>query len=190
MKRTITIGNKYKEMIDEYEDLYDKEEFSMLITKLLVSNKKLKDQNIDILMVADLIDNYNIDFFSLMNCLSMCRNTSKVEYIEDVSKIEDSPIISMKKKNDNIIKKNKKVKKVVEEVDENKEEVESIFENKKEIDNEEPELNIIQKNNITPIISDLANDNVESEREEVVKVEKEDEEDNFNPILSLGLDLR
>lgn len=70
MRRTIQIGDKYKDMIEKYELELDKEEFNMLITKLLKANQDLQNKNMDIFLVCELIDKYNLDFYSLINIFS------------------------------------------------------------------------------------------------------------------------
>lgn len=132
MKRTIQIGNKYKEMMEEYEAEFDKEEFNIFITKLLVMSRELKNRKIDILVIADLIKTYNIDFFSLIQGISNCANSNNIDTKNnniqnaDVPKeeVEYSPLIISepkkkevkKQKNEDIIDYKKEVN--ISEVDE------------------------------------------------------------------------
>lgn len=191
MKRTINIGDKYKNMIEEYEYMYDKEEFNMLITKLLSSNLKLKKLNIDLVVIADLIADYNIDFFTLMSCLSNSRKDIPVIKAEEVINKTDSPIISSgpvkreKRKNeiDNVnsekiieAARGYKADRGISKTKTNIPKVQEIVEDEKQ----EFLQNAFKKKKSTT--RDL---NRESEQ-----TTTNNQNQNTNPILALGIDLR
>lgn len=171
MKRTIHIGDKHKSVIEEYEMIYDKEEFNMLITKLLLANKTLRDKNIDILVVADLIDRYNIDFFALMNSISSCRDSRQVNFVNP-NEVENSPIVTTTKEKP-IVKEKTKAKKIEEIPKDIK-----ILEEKK-ID----EVPVVEETE-----NDGFNNNLFSKKETDERITKPNT--NVNPILNLNIDLR
>lgn len=70
MRRTIQIGDKYKPLMDYYEGVYDKEEFNIFLTQLLVAYKKMKDKNIDLITLTELMGNYDIDLITLIQLVS------------------------------------------------------------------------------------------------------------------------
>lgn len=70
MRRTIQIGDKYKPLMDYYSEKFDKEEFNVFITKLLIAYKKMKDKNIDLITFAELIEPYDIDIIDLIKLIT------------------------------------------------------------------------------------------------------------------------
>lgn len=173
MKRTIQIGDKYKDMLEKYELELDKEEFSMLITKLLKTNQELQDKNIDIFLVCELINKYNLDFFSLINIfssysiniLNLHNNTNKnidttiQETNKNINNLKDSPLLDFNKSS------------------KNKKSLSSNTNNHVILDNNE------EKN--------IKNENIKNNKEisKQVKISNDIENKNDNPILSLGIDL-
>lgn len=78
MRRTIQIGDKYKPLMDYYSEKFDKEEFNIFITKLLIAYKKMKDKNIDLITFAELVEPYDIDIIDLIKLISEHASLSEV----------------------------------------------------------------------------------------------------------------
>lgn len=166
MRRTIQISDKYKDMIDKYELDLSKEEFSFLITKLLKVNQELEAKDINIFLICELIDKYNLDFFSLINLISNYSTSAKslnesneIEIKKDNTKekepeeYENSPLINLDNKiNSKTINKTKNP--------------------------------IEDKKNIEPF-----NEEFNQKEKEVIKDNDIIKEEIDNPILSLGIDL-
>lgn len=74
MQRTINISDKYKSLIKDYENKYDKKEFDVLFTNLLKLNKDLKNQDLDIFVIGDLLLKSNIDSFTLIMAIANIKN--------------------------------------------------------------------------------------------------------------------
>ena len=172
MRRTIQISDKYKDMIEKYELDLGKEEFYMLITKLLKVNKDLEDKHINIFLLYELIDKYNLDFFSLINIISNhslnIQNVNIIEKPKEEEKIEDikdSPLIDL----------NKTIKPKIENVT-------NIV--KTEDKKEKKEIKEIKTNKI---IEEIPKTEIKTETETENRTENEDT--FYNPILSLGIDL-
>lgn len=70
MKKTITIGDKYKPLMDYYSERFDREEFNIFITRLLVCYKKMKDKNIDLITLTELLEPYDINIIDLIKIVS------------------------------------------------------------------------------------------------------------------------
>jgi len=70
MRRTIQIGDKYKPLMDYYSEKFDKEEFNVFITKLLIAYKKMKDKNIDLITLTELLEPYDINIIDLIKIVS------------------------------------------------------------------------------------------------------------------------
>ena len=70
MQRTIQIGDKYKPLMDYYSEKFDKEEFNVFITKLLIAYKKMKDKNIDLITLTELLEPYDINIIDLIKIVS------------------------------------------------------------------------------------------------------------------------
>lgn len=183
MRRTIQISDKYKDIIDKYEMDLSKEEFHILITKLLKVNQELENKNISIFLIYELIEKYNLDFFSLINLISNYSSNTQIEKVEINNEVinpevySNSPLVdlgnntstkSLNSKSDE--KKNEK-KEILKE---DKEEIKKI----KEIKEEEIEKNIKKEVKIK-------NEVVETKKEIII----EETEELYNPILSLGIDL-
>ncbi|QUH22122.1 hypothetical protein [Alkaliphilus sp. B6464] len=69
MQKTIQIGDKYKPLMKWYNEQYDKEEFNVFISKLLVSFKSMKDKNIDLIIFSKLVEKYDVDIYDLIKLL-------------------------------------------------------------------------------------------------------------------------
>lgn len=70
MRKTIQIGDKYKPLMDYYSEQFDREEFNIFITKLLISYKKMKDKNIDLITFSELIEPYDVDIIDLIKLIT------------------------------------------------------------------------------------------------------------------------
>lgn len=70
MQRTIQIGDKYKPLMDYYSGLFDKEEFNVFFTQLLIAYKKMKDKNIDLITFSELVEPYDIDIIDLIKLVT------------------------------------------------------------------------------------------------------------------------
>lgn len=102
MKKTIQIADKYKPLMDYYDEKFDKEEFNHFITKLLITYKKMKDKNIDLITFSELIEFYDVDIIDLIKIISENANMidpSKESKIvknekkeQDSSKTKQNPI--------------------------------------------------------------------------------------------------
>lgn len=103
MQRTIQIGDKYKSLMKWYNEQYDKEEFNVFFTKLLVAYKKMKDKNIDLIIFSELIEKYDVDIYDLIRLLEENVNSKKIAKQND----NKSDIIK-EKKEDNIVDLNTK----------------------------------------------------------------------------------
>lgn len=155
MKRTINISDKYKSMIEDYEKKNDKDEINLLITKLLKANYELKSKGIDILVISDLIYNFDIDFFELMGCLSKSRNIENKKIQMDDMENRKEIFLSKKKKTE--VKKEENIKKKNNEtkIDNETNLDNEIINNDKEIDNKKKESNLIKSNPILDLGIDL-----------------------------------
>ena len=69
MRKTFQIGDKYKPLMEYYSSCFDKEEFNIFITKLLIAYKKMKDKNIDLIILSDLIEPYKLDLIKLIKLI-------------------------------------------------------------------------------------------------------------------------
>lgn len=69
MRKTIVIGDKYKPLMDYYSSCFNREEFNIFITKLLVAYKNMKDKNIDLIIFSDLVEPYEIDIIQLIKLI-------------------------------------------------------------------------------------------------------------------------
>ncbi len=112
MRRTIQIGDKYKPLMDYYSEKFDKEEFNVFITKLLIAYKKMKDKNIDLIIFAELIEPYDIDIIDLIKLITenaelktapnadsiMITKTSSFDK-QEVPEVQNSKVINIKNKN-------------------------------------------------------------------------------------------
>jgi len=70
MRKTIQIGDKYEPLMDYYSKRFDKEEFNIFITRLLIAYKKMKDKNIDLITFSELIEPYNVDIIDLIKLIT------------------------------------------------------------------------------------------------------------------------
>ncbi|MFW6025313.1 MAG: hypothetical protein ACOCRX_03135 [Candidatus Woesearchaeota archaeon] len=78
MRKTITIANKYDKIINKIEEKFDSQEFDYLITNLIKTYVELKDKNIDIIIFAELIKDFDVDIFDLINyVLIMHKNPNR-----------------------------------------------------------------------------------------------------------------
>ena len=112
MRRTIQIGDKYKPLMDYYSEKFDKEEFNVFITKLLIAYKKMKDKNIDLIIFAELIEPYDIDIIDLIKLITenaelktalntdsiMITKTSSFDK-QEVPEVQNSKAINIENKN-------------------------------------------------------------------------------------------
>jgi len=112
MRRTIQIGDKYKPLMDYYSEKFDKEEFNVFITKLLIAYKKMKDKNIDLITFAELIEPYDIDIIDLIKLITenaelktalnadsiMITKTSSFDK-QEVPEVQNSKAINIENKN-------------------------------------------------------------------------------------------
>jgi hypothetical protein len=112
MRRTIQIGDKYKPLMDYYSEKFDKEEFNVFITKLLIAYKKMKDKNIDLITFAELIEPYDIDIIDLIKLITenaelktapnadsiMITKTSSFDK-QEVPEVQNSKVINIENKN-------------------------------------------------------------------------------------------
>lgn len=112
MRRTIQIGDKYKPLMDYYSEKFDKEEFNVFITKLLIAYKKMKDKNIDLIIFAELIEPYDIDIIDLIKLITenaelktapnadsiMITKTSSFDK-QEVPEVQNSKVINIENKN-------------------------------------------------------------------------------------------
>lgn len=112
MRRTIQIGDKYKPLMDYYSEKFDKEEFNVFITKLLIAYKKMKDKNIDLITFAELIEPYDIDIIDLIKLIAenaelktalntdsiMITKTSSFDK-QEVPEVQNSKAINIENKN-------------------------------------------------------------------------------------------
>jgi len=112
MRRTIQIGDKYKPLMDYYSEKFDKEEFNVFITKLLIAYKKMKDKNIDLITFAELIEPYDIDIIDLIKLITenaelktapnadsiMITKTSCFDK-QEVPEVQNSKVINIENKN-------------------------------------------------------------------------------------------
>ena len=178
MKRTIQIGDKYKQLIDEYETQYDKEEFNMLITKLLVLNKDLQNNNIDLFVIGSLIKQYNIDFFTLIQGLSIFKDNIGITKNLN-NDIEDTPLINISTK-----KEKKKEIKETKEIEENNNVLLEQSIQKEEAIQEK----VIDNTIATPMFSNTL---FQRKKEDEINTGKNviDESKVINPILDLDIDL-
>ena len=168
MKRTITIGDKYKALMSYYEMNYDKDEFNHLITKLLISYKKMKGKDIDIIMLADLMENYDVNIFDFMSYISSCKKNDNPK--EDLSEmVIDTDLTKSNKREEGLKKASDLIK---EKYDAKNKEKSNIFLEKFE-ENKTSEK--IEENNDYNSILDMKPNNIKS--------------NNFAPILDLGIDL-
>lgn len=78
MQRTIQIGNKYKPLMDYYSEQFDKEEFNVFITRLLVAYKKMKDKKIDLITFSELIEPYDVNIIDLIKLVTENANLSNI----------------------------------------------------------------------------------------------------------------
>lgn len=171
MRRTIQISDKYKDMIDKYELDLSKEEFSFLITKLLKANQELESKDMNIFLICELIDKYNLDFFSLINLVSnysiSAKNLNEPNEIEikeekELEEYKVSPLINLDNKVNN--KTINKAKKTIEDKTKN-----IVVEDKKN--------------------TEIFNEEFNQGKNEVIKDNDVVKEEVDNPILSLGIDL-
>jgi hypothetical protein len=110
MQRTIQIGDKYKPLMDYYSEQFDKEEFNVFITKLLIAYKKMKDKNIDLITFSELIEPYDVDIIDLIKLITentslsnitpsmdgiVITQTSDSDDKQEVLETQDSKIIKM-----------------------------------------------------------------------------------------------
>lgn len=126
MRRTIQIGDKYKSLLDSYESELDKEEFNMLIIKLLKVNKEFEDKNMDIFLICELINKYNLDFYTLINLFSKFSQENEIIVPTPVKKevivntkpqnYENSPILNLNNTKNKPLEKKETTK--IEEVQE------------------------------------------------------------------------
>lgn len=84
MRKTIQIGDKYKPLMDYYSEQFDKEEFNIFITKLLIAYKRMKDKNIDLITFSELIEPYQVDIIDLIKLI-----TEHVEPSDTASSMDD-----------------------------------------------------------------------------------------------------
>lgn len=78
MQRTIQIGDKYKPLMDYYSEQFDKEEFNVFITKLLVAYKKMKDKKIDLITLSELIEPYDVNIIDLIKLITENADLSNI----------------------------------------------------------------------------------------------------------------
>ena len=177
MKRTITIGDKYKALMNYYEMNYDKDEFNHLITKLLISYEKMKGKDIDIIMLTDLMENYDVNIFDFMSYISTCKKIENQK--EDYSEIiVDTDSIKAKKREEVSIKTS------------------NLIEGKKNISIKEKDnisLGISEENKINEKVQEnKISEKVEESNSNKTILDTESsntKSNNFAPILSLGIDL-
>ena len=117
MRRTIQIGDKYKPLMDYYSERFDKEEFNVFITNLLIAYKKMKDKNVDLITFSELIEPYDVDIIDLIQLIRenaslsnvipsmdgiVITQTSDSDNKQEVLETQDSKIIKMTNKNRNL----------------------------------------------------------------------------------------
>ena len=76
MQRTFNFSDKQKKLLQDYDNKYDKKELDVLVTNLLKANKQLKDKDIDLLLITDLIIKFDISLYSLIAALSGFHDSS------------------------------------------------------------------------------------------------------------------
>lgn len=69
MKRTVLFPKKYEPVIEWMDELYGKEEFALMLSKVLISHKTLKDRGIDTLILSELLSKYDMDIYKLIQIL-------------------------------------------------------------------------------------------------------------------------
>lgn len=79
MRKTIQIGDKYKPLMEYYNSQFDREEFNVFFIKILIAYKKMKDKNIDLIMLSDLIEPYDIDIVQLLKIIDNAKHSKTID---------------------------------------------------------------------------------------------------------------
>lgn len=89
MKKTIQIGDKYIPVMKWLEEIYDKEEYGVFMGKLFDSYKKMKDKNIDLIILTELLSKYDMDIYKLIQILESAN-------MQPLQVIRQEPVIPIK----------------------------------------------------------------------------------------------
>lgn len=91
MQRTFNFSDKYNSLIREYDKKYDKKELDVLVVNLLKANKNLKDKDIDLLLIADLIVKFDVNLYSLIAAITgVCDSSNTVKSSEPLTTDDES----------------------------------------------------------------------------------------------------
>lgn len=105
MRKTIQIGDKYKTLMEYYNSQFDREEFNVFFIKILIAYKKMKDKNIDLIMLSDIIEPYDIDIVQLLKIID---NAKPSKTIDTSLKKETKSLNQEPKQEENLPRQEKK----------------------------------------------------------------------------------
>lgn len=105
MRKTIQIGDKYKPLMEYYNSQFDREEFNVFFIKILIAYKKMKDKNIDLIMLSDIIEPYDIDIVQLLKIID---NAKPSKTIDTFFKKETKSLNQEPKQEENLPRQEKK----------------------------------------------------------------------------------
>lgn len=105
MRKTIQIGDKYKTLMEYYNSQFDREEFNVFFIKILIAYKKMKDKNIDLIMLSDIIEPYDIDIVQLLKIID---NAKPSKTIDTSLKKETKSLNQEPKQEENLSRQEKK----------------------------------------------------------------------------------
>ena len=105
MRKTIQIGDKYKPLMEYYNSQFDREEFNVFFIKILIAYKKMKDKNIDLIMLSDIIEPYDIDIVQLLKIID---NAKPSKTIDTSLKKETKSLNQEPKQEENLPRQEKK----------------------------------------------------------------------------------
>lgn len=105
MRKTIQIGDKYKTLMEYYNSQFDREEFNVFFIKILIAYKKMKDKNIDLIMLSDIIEPYDIDIVQLLKIID---NAKPSKTIDTSLKKETKSLKQEPKQEENLPRQEKK----------------------------------------------------------------------------------